>query len=90
MAILEINLRRKWPKDLQHLNIVLEKYTEGDEFFNPMEFFEKYDNEKYFTLLVDWKIKNEKQYLESKPWLNRGPIIQAKALMKSPLEDIRG
>ena len=66
------------------------KVYKGDEIFNPMEFFEKHDNKIYFTLLVDWKIKNKKQFLESKPWLNRGPIRYAKVLMKSPRETIRG
>ena len=57
------------------LNIVLEKYEEADDFFNPTQFLEKFDNEKYFEHLVDWKEKNEKEYLEKKPWLNRVPII---------------
>ena len=70
MVTLEINLRRKWTKDLPNLNIVLEKYTEGDEFFNPIQFLEKFDNEKHLELLVDWKRKNEKDYLQIKPWLN--------------------
>ena len=60
LVILEINLRRKWTKDLPNLNIVLEKYTEGDEFFNPIQFLEKLDNEKYLELLVDWKRKMKK------------------------------
>ena len=57
LVILEINLRRKWTKDLPNLNIVLEKYTEEDEFFNLIQFLEKFDNEKYLELLVDWKRK---------------------------------
>ena len=67
LVILEINLRRKWTKDLPNLNIVLEKYTEGDEFFNPIQFLEKFDNKKHLELLVDWKSKNEKYYLQIKP-----------------------
>ena len=66
MAKLKINIRRKWHKNLPHLNIVLEKYEEADDFFNPMQFLENFDNEKYFELLIDWKKKNEKEYLEKK------------------------
>ena len=58
-------------EDLPNVNIVLEKFKDADEFFNPMEYLEKYDNEKYFQLLVNWKRKNEEKYLEVKPWLNR-------------------
>ena len=58
-------------EDLRNVNIVLEKFKDADEFFNPMEYLEKYDNEKYFQLLVNWKRKNEEKYLEVKPWLNR-------------------
>ena len=61
-------------KRLLHVNITLEKYKDADEFFDPMQFLEKFDNEKYFELLVDWKRKNEKDYLEIKPWLNQVPI----------------
>ena len=55
-----------------------------------MQFLEKFDNEKYFELLVDWKKKNEKEYLEKKPWLNRVPIKHRKLLCKLPREIIRG
>ena len=72
------------------LNIVLEKYEEADDFFNPTQFLEKFDNEKYFEHLVDWKEKNEKEYLEKKPWLNRVPIRHRKLLCKSPRAAIRG
>ena len=58
-------------EDLPNVNIVLEKFKDADEFFNPMEYLEKYDNEKYFQLLVNWKRKNEEKYLEVNPWLNR-------------------
>ena len=39
---------------------VAEKFHEKDKFFNSSEFFENYDNEKYFELLLDWK-KNMKK-----------------------------
>ena len=38
----------------------------------------------------DWKRKNEKGYLQIKPWLNRLPIRHAKVLMKPLKETIRG
>ena len=53
MAKLKINIHRKWHKNLPNLNIVSEKYEEADDFFNLMQFLEKFDNEKYFKLLVD-------------------------------------
>ena len=90
MVILEINLRRKWTKDLPNLNIVLEKYTDEDEFFNPIQFLEEFDNKKHLELLADWKRKNEKYCLQIKPWLNRLPIQHAKVWIQSPREAIRG
>ena len=90
IAKLKINIRRKWCKNLLNLNIVLEKYEEADDFFNSMQFLEKFHNEKYFELLVDWKKKNEKEYFEKTPWLNRVPIRHTKLLCKSPREIIRG
>ena len=86
MTTLENNIRKKWSKDLPHVNIVLEKYKDADEFFNLIQLLEKFDNENYFGLLVDWKRKNEKDY----PWLNRVPIRHEKFLCKSPRETIRG
>ena len=86
VTTLENNIRKKWSKDLPHVNIVLEKYKDADEFFNLTQLLEKFDNENYFGLLVDWKRKNEKDY----PWLNRVPIRREKFLCKSPRETIRG
>ena len=57
VATLDNNIRKKLSKDLPHVNIVLEKYKDADEFFNLMQFLEKFDNEEYFKLLVDWKRK---------------------------------
>ena len=34
------------------MNFLFEKFCEKDKFFNRTEFFEKYDNEKYFELLM--------------------------------------
>ena len=86
---LEKNIRKKWPKDLVNVNNLFEKFHEKDKFFNPTEFFEKYDNEKYFKLLIDWKKKHEENYLEEKPYLNRVQIRHKKILGK-PRETIRG
>ena len=58
------------------MNILFEKFHQKDKFFNPTEFFEIYDNEKYFELLIDWKKKHEENYLEEKPYLNRVQIRQ--------------
>ena len=41
MSTLEHNIRRKWKKVLPNVNIVLEKYKDADNFFNPMQFFWK-------------------------------------------------
>ena len=87
---LERNIRKKWPKDLVNVNILFENFHEKDKFFNLTKFFEKYDNEKYFELLIDWKKKYEENYLEEKPYLNCVQIRHIKILGKSPRETIRG
>ena len=46
------------------VNIIFKKYREKDEFFNPENFLEKLDNEKYFKLLKTWKQDVEKTYLD--------------------------
>ena len=83
---LERNNKKKWPKDFVNVNILFEKFHEKDKFFNPTEYFEKYDNEKYFELLIDWKKKYEENHLEEKPYLNRVQIRHI--LGKSPQERI--
>ena len=61
---LEMNIRRKWSPELPKVNIILKKYkAEREEFFDPARFLEKFDCEKYFELLKDWKIKSEENYL---------------------------
>lgn len=55
-----------------------------------MKFLEKYDNEKYLELLLDWKKKNEAEYLKNKPWLNWVQNRQEKILAKSSRDTIRG
>ena len=57
---LEMNIRRKWWKELPKVNIIFKKYQEeGEEFFNPTRFLIEFDCEKSFELLKDWKLKNE-------------------------------
>ena len=58
-----MNIRKKWSKDLPKLNIVLKKYKKEDNFFDPRRFLEEFNSEKYFKLLMGWKIENEKKYL---------------------------
>ena len=47
---LEMSIRRKWSKDLPLVNIIIKKFKEKDEFFNPDRFLEEFDQEKYFEL----------------------------------------
>ena len=42
------------------------------------------------NFLLIGREKNEKDYLEIEPWLNRVPIRHEKVLCKSPRETIRG
>ena len=68
---LERNIRKKWAKHLSNVNIIFEKYKQGEEFFNPRPFHENVDSEKYFELLIDWKSKNEQYHLINKQYLRR-------------------
>ena len=71
---LEMNIRRKWSKDLPKVNIIFKKYKEeGEEFFDPTRFLEEFDCEKYFELLKGWKIKSEESYLNEHPYLLFSP-----------------
>ena len=65
--------------------IIFKKYKEKDALFDPRQFLEESDAEKYFQLLMGWKIKNEKKYLEENPQLNFCPYRLAK-----PRPTIRG
>ena len=87
---LEMNIRRKWSKDLPKVNNIFKKYKEeGEEFFDPTRLLIEFDCEKYFELLNDWKLKNEKKYLEENPYLNFSPRRHKKILGK-PRPTIRG
>ena len=77
-------LEMKWSKDLPKVNIIFKKYKEeGEEFFDPTRFLIEFDCEKYFELLKDWKVKNEKKYLEENPYLNFSPHRHKKILGKT-------
>ena len=86
---LEMNIRKKWSPNLPKVNIIFKKYKEKDAFFDPRKFLEQFDAKKYFELLMGWKIKNEKKYLEENPYLNFGPYRHKKILAK-PRPTIRG
>ena len=58
-------IRRKWnQKTLPLVNIIIKKYKEKDEFFNPTQFLNEFDSEKYFELLAAWKKDAEGSYLK--------------------------
>ena len=58
-------IRRKWnQKTLPLVNIIIKKYKEKDEFFNPTQFLNEFDSEKYFELLAAWKKDAEASYLK--------------------------
>ena len=46
-------IRKKWSKDLPNVNILFDKYKEGDSFFDPRRVLDEFDTEKYFELLKD-------------------------------------
>ena len=57
-------IRRKWnQKTLPLVNIIIKKYKEKDEFFDPTQFLNEFDSEKYFELLAAWKKEVEASYL---------------------------
>ena len=45
MQKLEMYIRKKWSKDLPNVNIVFDKYNEGDSFFDPRRFLDEFDTE---------------------------------------------
>ena len=58
-------------------DILFEKIKAKDVQFNPANFFEHYDSEKYFELFLLWKGKYEKDHLESGKDLNLTDIKAA-------------
>ena len=79
-----MNIRRKWSKELPKVNIIFKKYKEeGEEFFDPTRFLIELDCEKHFELLKDWKLKNEKKYLQENPYLIFSPHRHKKIQGKS-------
>ena len=78
---LEMSIRRKWSKDLPLVNIIIKKFKEKDEIFNPEKFLEEFDQEKYFELLKAWKADVEKSYLDKNLHLRFSPVRHKKCLM---------
>ena len=90
MAQLEMAIRRKWvtTKVLPLVNIVLNKFKEKDNYFNPMRYLGG-DEEKYFEILQQWKIVFEKSFIEQYPHLSCAPIRHKKCLAKSTRPSLR-
>ena len=61
--------------------IIIKKFKEKDEFFNPERFLEEFDQEKYFELLKAWKADIEKSYLNENPHLRFSPVRHEKFLI---------
>ena len=73
--MLEMSMRRKWNSQVLPLaNIILKKYKENDQFFNPEKYLAEVDQEKYFKLLKTWKIEVEKTFLQEHPYLRFLPV----------------
>lgn len=78
-----MKIRRKWSKDLPKVNFIFKKYKDkGEKNFDPTRFLIEFNCEKYFELLKDWKLKNEKKYFEENPYLNFSPHRHKKILRK--------
>ena len=74
-------IRRKWNrKTLPLVNIIIKKYKEKDEFFDPMQFLNEFNSKKYFGLLASWKKEFEASYLKDFPYLRSGPHRRKKKL----------
>ena len=90
VCALEMSIRRKWnSKVLLLVNVILKKYKEKDEFFDPEKYLEEVDQEKYFELLKAWKVDVEKSYLEEHPHLRFSPIRHEKCLITARRKCIR-
>ena len=88
MAQLEKAIRQKWVTTKDLVNIVLNKFKEKDNYFNPMRYLGG-DEEKYFEILQQWKIGFEKSYLEQFSHLRRAPIHHMKCLTRSTRPSLR-
>ena len=75
-------------KDLPLFNIVLKKFKEKDNYFNPMRYLGG-DEEKYFEILQQWKIDFEKTYLHQFLHLRHAPIHHKKCLARSARPSLR-
>ena len=84
-----MSIRRKCSKYLPLVNIIIKKFKEKDEFFNPERFLEELDQGKYFELLKAWKADVEKSYLDKNPYLRFSPVRLEKCLMSKQRPCIR-
>ena len=67
-------IRRKWnQKTLPLVNIIIKKYKEKDELFDPTQFLNEFNSENYFELLAAWKKEVEASSLKDFPYLCFGP-----------------
>ena len=48
----KMNIKKKWIPNLPKVNITFKKCKEKDAFFDPRQFLEEFDAEKYFELLM--------------------------------------
>ena len=76
-------VRKMRSKDLPNVNIVFDKYKEGDSFFDPRRFLDEFDTEKHFELIKDQKEKCKIYHLRQKPHLKFGPYRHTKNIGKS-------
>ena len=86
---LKMSIKRKWPKDLPLVNIIIKKFKEKDEIFNPDRFLEEVNQEKYFELLKAWKADLEKSYSDENPYLRFSSVRHEKCLMSKRRPCIR-
>ena len=58
-------IKKKWrgKKDLPGFKVSMQNIKEGDEMFNPVEYFDG-DHQQYFSKLQVWKQTLENNYLE--------------------------
>ena len=86
-----MSISKKWNSTVLPLaNIILKKYLQKDDFFNPEKFLEKLYKKKYFELLKTWKQDVEKTYLDENPYLRFAAIRHEKCLMSKRRSCIRG
>ena len=84
-----MNVRKKGSPNLPRVYIIFKKYEQDIAFFDPRQFLEEFDTEKYFELLMGWKMKNKTNYLEENAYLNFGWYRHKKILAKTKTSNKR-